>query len=168
MSDVSATFVGHCIAFKINLPPKPITSQKWRRKSIQAISYHILNHSRPLLPLNFNENIAIMMAEEFTLVGSTEFECSSCEENNDMNVDRIAVMLEQEQTHYSPCYDYTSALKNNTDGINENWRQKIAEWVFKVVDLLKFDREVVSITLNYLDRVIAHATETSKTMCHTK
>jgi hypothetical protein len=104
-----------------------------------------------------------MMAEEFTVVGSTEFECSSCEESNDMNVDRIAVMLEQEQTHYSPCYDYTSALKNNIDGINENWRQKIAEWVFKVVDLLKYDREVVSITLNYLDRVIAHATETSKT-----
>mmetsp|Transcript_23015 Transcript_23015/g.25377 ORF Transcript_23015/g.25377 Transcript_23015/m.25377 type:complete len:414 (+) Transcript_23015:62-1303(+) len=47
--------------------------------------------------------------------------------------------------------------KSNTNcyRVNENWRQKICEWSFNVVDHFKFDREVVSIALNYLDRVAA-------------
>ena len=163
MHDVTATFVGIAFCFQ-NLPPTHHIT-KGRQKSIQAISHPLFNHSRPLLPLYLPENIAKMMTEGFTLVGSAESEGDpSWEENDTMIVDRIAVMLQQEKTHYSPCYNYTNAFfENNTNGINENWRQKIAEWVFEVVDHLKYDREIVSIALNYLDRVIAHGTETFKT-----
>jgi hypothetical protein len=80
-------------------------------------------------------------------------------------VDHIAVMLKQESSQYSPCFDYLSIHKDfqpSNEHVNEDWRRKICEWAFVVTDHYGFDREVVSIALNYLDRVIAHTTETSK------
>ena len=40
--------------------------------------------------------------------------------------------------------------------IEEGWRRKICEWMFEVVDHYKFDREVVSVALYYLDRFVTH------------
>jgi hypothetical protein len=40
--------------------------------------------------------------------------------------------------------------------MEEGWRRKICEWMFEVVDHYKFDREVVSIALFYLDRFVTH------------
>ncbi len=74
------------------------------------------------------------------------------------------VMLKQESAQYSPCFDYLSVhrdLQPSSEHVNENWRRKICEWAFEVTDHFGFDREVVSIALNYLDRVIAHTTETT-------
>lgn len=39
-----------------------------------------------------------------------------------------------------------------SDGVDDAWRLKIAEWSFEVVDYFTFDREVVAIALNYIDR----------------
>lgn len=38
---------------------------------------------------------------------------------------------------------------------HEEWRRKICEWSYKVVDHFKFDREVVSVAMNYFDRFLA-------------
>ena len=49
-------------------------------------------------------------------------------------VEQIVVMVEKEETFYS-CVDYLGELpESNNDLINEGWRQKAAEWMFKVID----------------------------------
>ena len=45
------------------------------------------------------------------------------------------------------------ASTNST--INELWREKICEWCYQVVDHFDFNREVVSVAMNYLDRYLA-------------
>ena len=88
----------------------------------------------------------------------------SSKETYQFIVDHIDVMLAQECSHYAPCFDYLAANRTSqvtNEHVNESWRRKICEWSFEVVDHFGFDREVVSIALNFLDRVIAHTTETT-------
>eukprot|EP00521_Asterionellopsis_glacialis_P009989 CAMPEP_0195288690 /NCGR_PEP_ID=MMETSP0707-20130614/5257_1 /TAXON_ID=33640 /ORGANISM="Asterionellopsis glacialis, Strain CCMP134" /LENGTH=488 /DNA_ID=CAMNT_0040348589 /DNA_START=105 /DNA_END=1571 /DNA_ORIENTATION=- len=40
------------------------------------------------------------------------------------------------------------------DGPHEEWRRKICEWSFKVVDHFRYDREVVSVAMNIFDRFL--------------
>jgi Cyclin, N-terminal domain len=97
-------------------------------------------------------------------------------------VERITVMLEQETKHYFT-EDYlssefqqtlasivadtddlippvagtatSSSASSSTSGINEIWREKICEWSYQVIDHFAFSREVVSISIHYLDRYLA-------------
>lgn len=48
----------------------------------------------------------------------------------------------------------TSSASSCT-GINEVWREKICEWCYQVVDHFDYNRQVVAIALNYLDRYLA-------------
>ena len=94
--------------------------------------------------------------------------------------ERFAIFRQQEVTVYS-CKDYLSAEyqgmihhSNNRNtwsfnsemnsiessisaktSINECWRDKICEWSFQVIDHFDFNREIVSISLNYLDRYLS-------------
>jgi Cyclin, N-terminal domain len=97
-------------------------------------------------------------------------------------VERITVMLEQENSHYFT-EDYlssefqqrlasivadtddlippvagtttSSSTSSSSSGINEIWREKICEWSYQVIDHFAFSREVVSISIHYLDRYLA-------------
>jgi hypothetical protein len=96
-------------------------------------------------------------------------------------VERINVMLEQE-TRYYCTEDYlssdfqqklasvvadtddlippvasttSSSTSSSSSGINEIWREKICEWSYQVIDHFAFSREVVSISIHYLDRYLA-------------
>jgi len=53
----------------------------------------------------------------------------------------------------SPNSSNNGASTNST--INELWREKICEWCYQVVDHFDFNREVVSVAMNYLDRYLA-------------
>jgi hypothetical protein len=83
----------------------------------------------------------------------------------DEDIDRISAMRQQECCHYGSCYDYLSdthdqaSSGNPNEHINEGWRRSICSWSFEIVDHYRFDREVVSIALNYLDRVMANKTK---------
>lgn len=78
-------------------------------------------------------------------------------------LDELQVIIQQESTTYANRFDYISYNANNTNdtnhqrkkGVTESLRRKISEWSFEVVDHFGFDREVVSIALNYMDRVAA-------------
>lgn len=41
-----------------------------------------------------------------------------------------------------------------TDGSPEEWRRKICQWSYRVVDNFQFDRSVVSVAMNMLDRFV--------------
>jgi len=95
-------------------------------------------------------------------------------------LERIDVLLKQELTVYktvdylAPEYQSKLLLLPNPDaavvesssvgttsssssisGINEFWREKICEWSYQVIDHFDFSREVVSISIHYLDRFLA-------------
>lgn len=49
-------------------------------------------------------------------------------------VDQVAVMVKKEDAFYA-CADYFGELpETKGDSVDEGWRQKVAEWMFKVID----------------------------------
>ena len=96
--------------------------------------------------------------------------------------EKFAVMQQQESTSYR-CKDYLSnpppaipreltkpvqfpfpglngssaslSSSSSQSSVNEIWREKICEWSYQVVDHYDFNREVVSISLSYLDRFLS-------------
>jgi hypothetical protein len=81
----------------------------------------------------------------------------------DTTIEHLHVMLFQERDNYPVCQDYLSpgVLYCATESVNESWRRKLCEWIFEVVDHFGFDREVVSIALDYLDRFVSITTMSS-------
>lgn len=83
----------------------------------------------------------------------------------------LRIILHKESTAYSNKFDYLAfppeeeSLSAN-DRVSEGWRRKICEWSFEVVDHFGFDRGVVSIALDYLDRVVALKTRSSGHSMH--
>ncbi|KAL7542849.1 hypothetical protein ACHAXR_012147 [Thalassiosira sp. AJA248-18] len=67
-------------------------------------------------------------------------------------IDQIAVMVEKENDFYS-CVDYLGELPLSSDLIDEGWRQKSAEWMFKVIDFYDLDRDIVNAGMAYLDEM---------------
>ena len=78
-------------------------------------------------------------------------------------VEQIGTMMEKEAGRYL-CKDYLSVSpdtvmsRNPINAINERWRQKSAEWMFKVVDYYDLDRDIVSVGMTYLDRMFTETT----------
>jgi len=87
------------------------------------------------------------------------------EVNDSSTLEHLKVLLHSEVESYPPCQDYlatiASADVNGSDTVSEAWRRKLCEWCYEVVDHFNFDREVVSIALNYLDRAVAIKTTES-------
>lgn len=48
----------------------------------------------------------------------------------------------------------SSDSSNSPGRINEFWREKICEWEYQVIDHFDFNREVVAVSLSYLDRFL--------------
>jgi len=83
--------------------------------------------------------------------------------------ERFKAMRNQEDTAYA-CSDYLETIigratsveahtesgsSSQNSGVNEVWREKICEWSYQVVDHFDFNREVVAISLSYLDRFLS-------------
>ncbi len=58
----------------------------------------------------------------------------ACDEYSKFLVDQINVMVEKEEVFYS-CVDYLEEYPASYDLIDEGWRQKVAEWMFEVIDI---------------------------------
>jgi lipoyl(octanoyl) transferase len=97
-------------------------------------------------------------------------------------IERLNILLMQDRTHYR-AEDYlnlsfqqkllqandlasipavvsssstsSSSSSSTSNGINESWREKICEWSYQVVDHFDFSREVVSISISFLDRYLS-------------
>jgi len=58
-------------------------------------------------------------------------------------------------TTSSLCNSDSCDSSSNAPGrINECWREKICEWAYQVIDHFDFNREVVAVSLSYLDRFL--------------
>lgn len=98
------------------------------------------------------------------------------DDQGDSLVDVLTAMVRQEQSRKYTCVDYLSMTvweqsafqlmqkpgteprlmhNNNNTRIDEYCREQIAEWSFRVVDYFRIDREVVALSLSFLDRFLA-------------
>jgi Cyclin, N-terminal domain/Cyclin, C-terminal domain len=73
----------------------------------------------------------------------------------DMVLDRLRAMLYQE----SRGYDYNAYFPDpdlqQWNPLNHEWREKICQWTYNVVDTYDLPREIVALSLNYFDRFLA-------------
>lgn len=99
--------------------------------------------------------------------------------------DLFAVLRQQENEADYCCKDYLSSeyqrkelehsyrepnaqlfdslpSEQSAGAINERWREKICEWAYQVVDHFDFSREVVAISISYLDRFLGTRRVTKK------
>lgn len=72
----------------------------------------------------------------------------------------LDAMLEQEIKYLAPDYLFQSSPQRPTvstpqHAVDVDCRSKMVSWCFQVVDFCKFQRETVSIAINYLDRFMA-------------
>jgi Cyclin, N-terminal domain/Cyclin, C-terminal domain len=101
------------------------------------------------------------------------------DDNRALLADNLQALLRQEQSGKYDCCDYLNAsywqqqsqvLKRAKFGpnrpvagvaspsstrIDEYCREQIVEWSFRVVDYFRIDREVVSVSMSYLDRYLS-------------
>lgn len=82
-------------------------------------------------------------------------------ENTD---DELAALLLMESTGYQAPRKYLQMMSTAcgekvlvSPGVTEQWRRRLCEWMFEVVDHFSFDREVVSVAFDYLDRSVSLA-----------
>jgi lipoyl(octanoyl) transferase len=67
---------------------------------------------------------------------------------------RLQVSYADENQSHSSSFS-TNSSSTSASGINEVWREKICEWSYQVIDHFDFSREVVSISIHYLDRYLS-------------
>lgn len=101
-----------------------------------------------------------------------------CEDQEESLADNLHAMLRQERSGKYTCMDYLSlntwehsvyplipnthiiesaprSVQGRNTRIDEYCREQIAEWSFRVVDYFRIDREVVALSLSFLDRFLA-------------
>lgn len=84
--------------------------------------------------------------------------------------DNLRVMIRQEMSGKYSCMDYlkvnswdksiyprslSRSAHNRNTRIDEYCREQIVEWSFRVVDYFRIDREIVALSLSFLDRFLA-------------
>lgn len=57
----------------------------------------------------------------------------------------------------------TSTGSSSHSGVNEDWRSKICEWSYQVIDHFDYDREIVAVSLHYLDRYLCRRSVDKRT-----
>jgi Cyclin, N-terminal domain/Cyclin, C-terminal domain len=64
-------------------------------------------------------------------------------------------MMKKPKFEMQPSHGSSSPTTTTTTRIDEFCREQIVEWSFRVVDYFRIDREVVAVSLSYLDRFLA-------------
>jgi hypothetical protein len=71
----------------------------------------------------------------------------------DVVLDRLQAMMYQEDTKYR--YGSYFPPQQQTSTLNHEWREKICQWTYNVVDTYDLPREIVALSLDYFDRYLA-------------
>jgi len=95
---------------------------------------------------------------------------TSCDQiEHDLVIDHIYAMLHQEEKTYSQhicsldqdCHPHSSRNRHIVQHSNDLSRSKICEWAFKVVDHFGYEREIVGICMDYIDRYMSSLKKSS-------
>mmetsp|Transcript_244 Transcript_244/g.670 ORF Transcript_244/g.670 Transcript_244/m.670 type:complete len:378 (+) Transcript_244:134-1267(+) len=86
--------------------------------------------------------------------GSCASQTSFAMKESLLSMDQLETMLNVERKYRVPRILCQAAPEINDSHPYSEWRRKICQWSFKVIDHYKFDREVVSRAMNVLDRYL--------------
>lgn len=76
-------------------------------------------------------------------------------EDQEMAIDQLVTLLSVERTYEVPQISCRGSSEETDRLPYGEWRRKICQWAFKVVDHFRLDREVVACALNIFDRYLA-------------
>lgn len=68
---------------------------------------------------------------------------------------KIASICDANNVSIGPYKPSLASIASLNSGINDVWREKICEWSYQVIDHFDFSREVVCVSMHYLDRFLA-------------
>mmetsp|Transcript_21291 Transcript_21291/g.25349 ORF Transcript_21291/g.25349 Transcript_21291/m.25349 type:complete len:320 (+) Transcript_21291:33-992(+) len=115
-------------------------------------------NSSPLISttvvVDLEERIAAMCRQEQTHYTCANYLSSEYQLEQTRNLPSSSLIFTS-LTKYSRASDISSSGSSSSGGLNEIWREKICEWSYQVVDHFDFNREIVAISLSYLDRFLA-------------
>lgn len=81
--------------------------------------------------------------------------CASAPRDGDLAMDQLLAMLAVERSYHVPHIPCRGSPEDTDRLPYGEWRRKICQWSFKVIDHFRLDREVVSCALNIFDRYLA-------------
>ncbi len=95
-----------------------------------------------------------------TMVSPVSYHTYASQSNSDaqLSIDQFCNILRLEESYRVPffqCETFHSNVHGAWRHPYGDWRRKITQWSFKVIDHFKIDREVVSTAMNILDRYLA-------------
>jgi hypothetical protein len=76
----------------------------------------------------------------------------------ELSLDQLCNMLRIEESYHVPFIQCQAVSEPHGHHPFGDWRRKITQWSFKVIDHFKIDREIVSTAMNILDRYLAMGT----------
>ena len=126
----------------IPLAPEDLLDIIQTLKKQETSAYHVLDYLNPNDPLPHDDDRACRMCRPAAAATRTERSASDAESS----------------LAYS-----TSTGSSSHSGVNEDWRSKIVEWAYQVIDHLDYDREIVAVALHYLDRYLCRRSVDKRT-----
>lgn len=110
----------------------------------------------PVSPIVLSSASGCSLGPISTFSSSVEVSAKSAVDG--MVEDQLIAMLQQERCYrveVIPCKAGDAATSSSPTRLPyEEWRRKICEWCYKVVDHFRIDREVVGVALNFFDRYL--------------
>jgi hypothetical protein len=98
---------------------------------------------------------AIDLTERLQAMYRQEESIYRCEGYLSPDFQRKQQLTKDTSLPFTPILSDASSASSANGGLNEIWREKICEWSYQVVDHFDFNREIVAISLSYLDRFLA-------------
>lgn len=121
------------------------------------INYQKMNSSALIsttVVVDLEERIAAMCRQEQAHYTCADYLSAEYQLEKNRNLPSSSSIFNS-LTKYSHSSDISSSGSSSSGGLNEIWREKICEWSYQVVDHFDYNREIVAISLSYLDRFLA-------------
>lgn len=81
--------------------------------------------------------------------------CLPKQDDSNFAIDQLLALLRTEESYKVPYIQCSLSMEESNHLPYGEWRRKICQWCFKVVDHFRLDREVVSSSMNIFDRYLA-------------
>jgi hypothetical protein len=116
--------------------------------------HHIFRktHQAPGAMLDLLERIHVMLEQEARCYKTEDYLAPSFQ--NKLAAVKVDDSILAQGSAGSTVSSPASSSCSST-GISELWREKICDWSYQVIDHFDFSREIVSISMHYLDRYLA-------------
>ena len=107
--------------------------------------------SVPFAPEDLPETFVIMRRQEISSYKVEDYLNPNYQVPRAAPTDLMCMPSDADSTTSST---HSVGTNSSAAGVNEDWRSKICEWSYQVIDHFDYDREIVAVSLSYLDRYL--------------